>query len=114
MRSKQKLLVTPWIFAACFFCFCLSGLPVAAQDSNTLMLEHTGKAFSSVVKKAGPAVVYISTEKEVKGFSGSMMGVPEVFLRRFFGDQFEQFQQQPRRMPNRKAQVPASSSRRTA
>ncbi|CAK8717059.1 hypothetical protein GCAAIG_06480 [Candidatus Electronema halotolerans] len=93
MSSQQNTLVRPWFIAACFLCLCLSsGLPAFAQDSNTLMLERTGKAFSAVVKAAGPAVVYIRVEKDLKGFSNGRMGVPEDFLRRFFGDHFEQYQ----------------------
>jgi serine protease Do len=107
--SKKTILVRSWIFAACIVCLCLSGLPALAQDnSDILMLERTGKAFSSVVKKAAPAVVYIRVEKDVKGFSGGRMGVPEdflnnPFLRRFFGDHFEQFQQQP--MPRQRKEL---------
>ena len=109
MSCKQKTLARPWLIAACFFCLCLSGLPALAQDNqdnNTLMLERTGKAFSSVVKKAAPAVVYIRVEKDIKGFGSGRMSVPEdfmnnPFLRRFFGDHFEQFQQQPQ-MPKQR------------
>ncbi len=108
MSSKQNTLVKPWIFAACIFCLCLSGLPALAlaQDSDILMLERTGKAFSSVVKKAGPAVVYISTEQEVKGFRSGGRMMPEEFLsdpflRRFFGDQFQQQRPAPRQQEER-------------
>ncbi len=106
MSSKQNVLARLWIFTACFLCVCLSGLPVAAQDnSDTSMLERSGKAFSAVVKKVGPAVVYISVEKTVKGGSSLSGGdmAPEDFLRRFFGNQFEQFQQrQQRQMPRQR------------
>jgi serine protease Do len=106
MRQKHEL-ARLQLIAACLFCFVLSAIPAAAQDNDIAMLERSGKAFTSVVKKAGPAVVYISVEKTVKGSGGKQMEelFENPFFKRFFGDQLEQFQQQqpqqrqPRRMP---------------
>jgi serine protease Do len=109
MMRQRHPLARLQLMAACLFCFLVSGFPAAAQDNDIAMLERSGKAFTSVVKKAGPAVVYIGVEKTVKGPDSKQMDelFDNPFLRRFFGDQFEQFQQQqpqrqqrqPRRMP---------------
>ncbi|WP_417914548.1 DegQ family serine endoprotease [Candidatus Electronema sp. JM] len=108
MRQKHKLARLQAI-AACLFCFVLSAIPAAAQDNDIAMLERSGKAFSSVVKKAGPAVVYVSVEKTLKGSSGRQMEelFDNPFLRRFFGDQFEQ--QQPQRQRRQPKQEGAGS-----
>ena len=108
MRQKHKL-VRLQAIAACLFCFVLSAIPSAAQDNDIAMLERSGKAFSSVVKKAGPAVVYVSVEKTLKGSSGRQMEelFDNPFLRRFFGDQFEQ--QQPQRQRRQPKQEGAGS-----
>ncbi len=108
MRQKHKLARLQAI-AACLFCFVLSAIPSAAQDNDIAMLERSGKAFSSVVKKAGPAVVYVSVEKTLKGSSGRQMEelFDNPFLRRFFGDQFEQ--QQPQRQRRQPKQEGAGS-----
>ena len=68
--SKQYLL------AALFLCcFLLTGQTVPASQDEQLeesiaLLERSSRAFSSVVKKAGPAVVYIGIEKTDNRFSG--------------------------------------------
>ena len=70
MILKKSALARLRLAAACcisFCCLALSAPPPAAAQDDVLALERSGKAFSSVVKKAGPAVVYISVEQEVKG-----------------------------------------------
>jgi serine protease Do len=98
MIFNKRMLARLRLAAVCFISFCclVPAPPAVAQDNDIAMLERSGKAFSAVVKKAGPAVVYINVEQEVKGGGRQleeMFGADE-FLRRFFGDQLEQFQQQ--------------------
>ena len=84
------------LLTSCFLCLLLglSGLPntvFAQSDADLMLLDRSAKAFSSVVKKAGPAVVHVSVEKEttVKGlgqFPSDLFNDP--FFERFFGPQF--------------------------
>ncbi len=83
------------VLASCLLCLALvaGGLhPVYAQsDEDIALLDRSAKAFSSVVKKAGPAVVYVGVEKETsaKGmgqFPSDLFNDP--FFERFFGPQF--------------------------
>ncbi|MEA3544937.1 MAG: DegQ family serine endoprotease [Thermodesulfobacteriota bacterium] len=67
-----------------------SGSLATAQDAGLDSLRETGRAFRSVAKRVGPAVVYIQVEKEVKQqniadspFGGHPFG--DEFFRRFFG-----------------------------
>ncbi|MCK5913696.1 MAG: Do family serine endopeptidase, partial [Desulfuromusa sp.] len=67
-----------------------SGSFAVAQDAGLDSLRETGKAFRSVAKQVGPAVVYIRVEKEIKQqgmadnpFGGHPFG--DEFFRRFFG-----------------------------
>ncbi len=105
MLVKKRMLARLCLAAACCISFRLAvpALPAAAQDDLSA-LERSGKAFSAVVKKAGPAVVYVSVEQEVKRDGRRMeeMFGADEFLRRFFGDQLpEQFQQQRPQRPQR-------------
>ncbi len=92
------------LIAAFLLCFSLlaSQVALAREDDNIALLDRSAKAFSSVVKKAGPAVVYIGVEKSSKIFGGARGGqnMPDLFndpfFQRFFGPQF-QHPQQPRR-----------------
>jgi serine protease Do len=77
----------------------------AAVDENIVMLDRSAKAFASVVKKAGPAVVHVRVEKEVEG-KGNYHGQDpngffnDPFFERFFGPGFrhpQQPQQRPRK-----------------
>ncbi len=72
--------------------------PALAQDEADLaLLDRSAKAFSSVVKKAGPAVVHVAVEKpgKVMGqFPSELFSDP--FFERFFGPQFKH-----PRMPNK-------------
>jgi serine protease Do len=81
---------------ACLLCFFL-GTPLFAADEDLFNLSRSGKAFSSVVQKAGPAVVHIRVEKTTKGIGinrqmRDMFNDP--FFEHFFGRQFERFRQQ--------------------
>ncbi len=66
-------------------------LPALAQDEADLaLLDRSAKAFSSVVKKAGPAVVHVAVEKPGKmtgQFPSELFSDP--FFERFFGPQFK-------------------------
>jgi len=82
------------VLASCLLCLMLLAgghRPALAQtDDDLALLDRSAKAFSSVVKKAGPAVVYVGVEKET---SGRGMGqIPDLFndpfFERFFGPQF--------------------------
>ncbi len=99
------------LLAAFFLCFfLLTGHTAAAtEDDNIALLDRSAKAFSSVVKKAGPAVVYIGVEKTAKGFGSQGQGQvpPELFndpfFQRFFGPQFQHPNVKPRQFKQRGA-----------
>jgi len=74
-----------------------------AQSAGKENLRETGRAFRSVAKQVGPAVVFIKVEKEVKQqnmgtnpFAGSPFG--DEFFRRFFG-QVPQHRKVPPKAP---------------
>jgi len=73
---------------------------VAAVDENIALLDRSAKAFASVVKKAGPAVVHVRVEKSVKrqGQQDPFGFFNDPFFERFFGPQFKHppQEQQPR------------------
>ncbi|WP_319587201.1 DegQ family serine endoprotease [uncultured Desulfobulbus sp.] len=95
--------VTRTVLASCLVCLTLLAgghHPAYAQSEEDLvLLDRSAKAFSSVVKKAGPAVVHVGVEKET---SAKNMGqIPsdlfnDPFFERFFGPQFRH----PRTNPN--------------
>ncbi len=97
------------LLATIFLCFSLVTVQplTAAQDDNIALLDRSGKAFSSVVKKAGPAVVYIGVEKTAKGFGGQGQDPSDLFndpfFQRFFGPQFQHPKQPPREFKQRGA-----------
>ncbi|PID72121.1 MAG: serine protease [Desulfobulbus propionicus] len=72
--------------------FLLSGVHAQAQeDADIALLDRSAKAFSSVVKKVGPAVVHISVEKSVgrtRGQQDYHDFFNDPFFKRFFGPQF--------------------------
>ncbi len=86
-------------------CSLLLITTASAQDENIALLDRSAKAFSSVVKKAGPAVVYIGVEKGIKGFGGQDPGdlFKDPFFQRFFGPQFGRPNAQPRQFKQRGA-----------
>ncbi|WP_310600585.1 DegQ family serine endoprotease [Desulfobulbus sp.] len=82
------------VLASCLLCLMLLAgghhAAFAQSDDDLALLDRSAKAFSSVVKKAGPAVVYVGVEKET-----SAKGMPQFpdmfndpFFERFFGPQF--------------------------
>ena len=89
--------------ASCLLCLTLlsGGLhTVHAQTEEDLtLLDRSAKAFSSVVKKAGPAVVHVGVEKETT--AKNMGQLPsdlfnDPFFERFFGPQFRQPRTNPK------------------
>jgi serine protease Do len=91
------------VLAACLLCLTLLAggqHPASAQsDDDLALLDRSAKAFSSVVKKAGPAVVHVGVEKETSAknmgqFPSDLFNDP--FFERFFGPQFRH----PRTNPN--------------
>ena len=74
----------------------------ATEDTNITLLDRSAKAFSAVVKKAGPAVVYIGVEKSMPAFGrmGGGQNMPDLFndpfFQRFFGPQLQHPQRSPR------------------
>jgi serine protease Do len=75
-----------------------------AQDPALDGLRQTGKAFSSVARKAGPSVVFIQTEGRVEQEvqAGAWPFQDEVF-RRFFGEDFPGLQRRGPSKPRRTA-----------
>ncbi len=91
------------ILAACLLCLTLLAgghHPANAQSEEDLaLLDRSAKAFSSVVKKAGPAVVHVGVEKATTGknsgqFPSDLFNDP--FFERFFGPQFRQPRTNPK------------------
>ena len=95
---KQKLGISR-LNMTVFFVLCFSLLTTQAgaadQENDIAMLDRSAKAFSSVVRKAGPAVVYIGVEKTNRNFTGQgrsdMFNDP--FFEHFFGKKFDRFRQ---------------------
>ncbi|RLB71203.1 MAG: serine protease, partial [Deltaproteobacteria bacterium] len=85
----------------------LSTRTASAQDAGLENLRETGKAFRSVAKQVGSAVVFIKVEKEVKqrgmgsdSFGGSPFN--DELLRRFFGQPPQQ-KRSPHQTPKHNA-----------
>ncbi len=81
--------------ASCLLCLTLlagTTQPVLAQsDEDLALLDRSAKAFSSVVKKAGPAVVHVAVEQEKagRGMGQTPMDMfNDPFFEQFFGPQF--------------------------
>ncbi len=99
-----------------FSFFLIAPLHAATTlDDDIVFLNRSAKAFSSVVKKAGPAVVHVRVEKAVqsqKSFQGNdpygMFNDP--FFERFFGPQFRPPQQGPNNKSPRKFKQQAAGS----
>ncbi len=71
---------------------------LAGPEDDIAILSKSSKAFTSVVRKAKPAVVHIQVEKTVKGSSRNYDDYfNHPFFERFFGPQFKrQHPRQPR------------------
>jgi serine protease Do len=83
------------VIASCLLCLTLLAggfhTSYAQSDEDLALLDRSAKAFSSVVKKAGPAVVHVAVEKQTSGnnmgqFPSDLFSDP--FFERFFGPQF--------------------------
>ncbi len=81
--------------ASCLLCLTLlagATQPALAQsDEDLVLLDRSAKAFSSVVKKAGPAVVHVAVEKEKAGRGMGQNPLDlfnDPFFEQFFGPQF--------------------------
>jgi serine protease Do len=103
------------IFASCLLCLTLltSGITTshAQSDEDLALLDRSAKAFSSVVKKAGPAVVHVAVEKETTAkdmgqFPSDLFNDP--FFERFFGPQFRHPRTNPRDKQTFKQQAAGS------
>ncbi len=110
MRRKHYLQLLQ-VTAVIFLCLSLlgAGPASATEDDNIALLDRSAKAFSSVVKKAGPAVVYIGVEKSSKIFKG-LGGAQDPsdlfndpFFQRFFGQPPQNRRPQPRQFKQRGA-----------
>ncbi|MCL2458729.1 MAG: DegQ family serine endoprotease [Desulfobulbus sp.] len=91
-----------FVFASCLLCFMLLAgghHPAFAQSNDDLaLLDRSAKAFSSMVKKAGPAVVHVGVEKETS--ARGLGQIPDLFndpfFERFFGPQFRHPRSNPK------------------
>ncbi|MCI5142858.1 MAG: DegQ family serine endoprotease, partial [Candidatus Electrothrix sp. ATG1] len=96
---KQKHIIPRFTVMAFFaLCFLLLTIQtgVANQENDLAMLNRSAKAFSSVVRKAGPAVVYIGVEKTSRNLSrGQLDMFNDPFFEHFFGKKFDRFRQEP-------------------
>lgn len=101
MIQQKYLHIRSLVMILCFFGLFLTAASAAGQNGIS-MPGRSAEGFSSVVKKAGPAVVYISVEKNSRtgiGRSGQLEDMlKDPFFERFFGRQFERrFRQDFRR-----------------
>ena len=62
-------------------------------------LRHQSKAFASIVKQVGPAVVHIQVEKKAQPSSNQLPGMDRDMLRRFFEEQLRGRRGAPPSMP---------------
>ena len=93
MQILHKHSITTALAAGLLSLTLLAGgmKPAMAQSEDDLaLLDRSAKAFSSVVKKAGPAVVHVAVEKpgKIMGQSPSEL-FSDPFFERFFGPQFK-------------------------
>ncbi|MCW5208149.1 DegQ family serine endoprotease, partial [Desulfobulbus sp. US2] len=98
MKQKHVIPRLSMMVVFALYFFLLAAQTGAANLENDIaMLDRSAKAFSSVVRKAGPAVVYIGVEKTNKSFDGrgqlDMFNDP--FFEHFFGKKFDRFRQEP-------------------
>lgn len=104
------------VFASCFLCLTLlagSYQPSHAQSEDDLvLLDRSAKAFASVVKKAGPAVVHVAVEKEnaAQGRGQDPLDLfNDPFFERFFGPQFRHPRMNPKQEKRAHKQQAAGS-----
>ena len=92
MHTARQHPLAP-VFGLVLLCLTLVAAPLrpalAQSEEDLALLDRSAKAFSSVVKKAGPAVVHVAVEKTAKSmeqFPSELFADP--FFERFFGPQF--------------------------
>ena len=89
------------VLAVLFFLTIVGPMSALAANSETEILQKTSQAFSSVVKKATPAVVHVRVEKTVGAKNYNFQGEEffnNPFFERFFGPEFHrQMPQQPQK-----------------
>jgi len=90
LRYSKVLPNLPLLAALVCFLLLAAASPLvhAAEDDNIALLDRSAKAFASVVKQAGPAVVHVRVEKSVKGRGQEFDMFNDPFFERFFGPQF--------------------------
>ena len=94
MNRVMRHLTSPLtIFLLLSFLLGQSWLPatgVAAEDENIQLLEKSARAFSSVVKKAEPAVVNVRVEKKEGMITDDQFNpFDDPLFQRFFGPSFK-------------------------
>ena len=105
MHKSKQIFHNLYIFAAVLCCLVLIQLSVphahASEDENIALLDRSAKAFSSVAKKAGPAVVHVRVEKSVKQRlqQNPMDFFNDPFFERFFGPRSRQPREQEQHGP---------------
>jgi serine protease Do len=92
MKSKP---IKRTVFVSCLLCLSLLAgsyhSTYAQSEEDLALLDRSAKAFASVVKKAGPAVVHVAVEKEGAAKGGGQNPLDlfnDPFFERFFGPQF--------------------------
>lgn len=101
-RMQQRITL---VLAVLFFFTIVGPMPTLAAESETEILQKTSQAFSSVVKKATPAVVHVRVEKTVGAKSYDFQDhefFNNPFFKRFFGPEFHR--QMPQKPQKRKQQ----------
>ena len=94
MHNSKRIIRNLHIAAALACCLVLTPYSITSaqtgEEENIALLDRSAKAFSSVVKKAGPAVVHVRVEKSVKNRlqQNPMDLFNDPFFERFFGPQF--------------------------
>ena len=88
--SRQVVLI---FFLMSSALLLMEAVTAHAQDEGDIaLLDRTSKAFSAVVKKAGPAVVHVAVEKSVDAQSEAGQLPSDLFndpfFEKFFGPQF--------------------------
>ncbi len=96
MNRRMRQGIVPMTFSLFLvFCLGLSWFPatgMAQEEESIRLLEKSAEAFSSVVKKAGPAVVHVRVEKKTAGDVGpDSQSDPfdDPFFKHFFGPSFK-------------------------
>jgi serine protease Do len=97
MKKQKKIKRVSTISVLVMLCLTLfltfPGQSPARENDNIALLEQSGKAFASVVKRAAPAVVHIRVERTVKRDLSQSLDPRHLFnnpfFERFFGPGFK-------------------------